>query len=280
LACCYFFAHTYTLFSLSFSATRTIGQTIQAGGIFTSAKDIEAVGIKSYKVVRGGNGDAAEWDLWALAARTSATANDDSYTTIGTAVNFQRSIVGAAKKSYTIATYFTPNIRLNTALAQDLTTSRAAAMIVLPDDRNKELTFTITIALRLYSDTTSSFRRRRLMYRDESVPLEPVNDIELQTSPVTLKVPATVQISKDGSVTVYSAPATLSVGAIAGIAAIGAAVAAAAIGLTVVVVRKHKQTAAAKADAEAALVQQGSTEFMIKEQKSAPLYPINTRVVA
>lgn len=268
-------------------ATRTIGQTIQAGGSFTSAKAIAAVGIKSYTVVRGGTGDSATWSLWdGVTGVTSTGANNDAYTTIGTNVNFQRSIVATGdKKGYTVTTWFTPNIKLNSGLAAGtLTADRLAYMIVLPDDKSKTLTFTMTIALRLYSDTTQTFRRRRLMYRDAVIPAvapEPVNDISQTTSPVSLKVPDTVQINKDGSVTVVTAPATLSVGAIAGIAAIGAAVAAAAIGLTVLVVRKHKRDAAAKADAEAALVQQGSTDFMVKQgQKEVPYYPINTRVVA
>lgn len=231
--------------------------------------------------MRSGDTSYSLWD-GALASATSADADATAdRSEMGDKVNFLRSIVASVdKKTYSIATSFTPNIKLATAAG----TSRAEHMIVLPDDKDATITFTMTMALRLYSDTTQTFeRRRRLLYRDASVPLvtaDPVNDIELQTSPVNVKVPGNVQISTDGSVTVISTPATLSVGAIAGIAAIGAAVAAASIGLAVVVVRKHKQTAAAKADAEAALVQQGSTEFMIKEQKLAPFYPINTRVVA
>ena len=250
------------LLSSTSSTLRAIGQTIVADGTFTSSKAIEAVGIKSYTVDRLNFG-ATTWQLWngALASATSTGANADAYTTIGTNVNFQRTITASGdKKTYSIATWFTPNIKLNTAIGG----SRTEHMILLPDDKAQTLTFRMTVALRIYSDTTQTFaRRRRLMYRDEAVPMVPVNDVSLQTSEVDVRVPENVQVSADGSVTVVSAPATLSVGAIAGIAAIGAAVAAAAIGLTVVIVRRRKQ-AAAEADAEQAMAQvHASTDFLV-----------------
>jgi hypothetical protein len=241
-----------------------------------SSKAVQAVGIKSYSVARTGTG-ATTWELWngdSLASATSTGANADAYTTIGTNVNFQRTITASGdKKSYSIATWFTPNIKLATTAGTD----RSLHMIVLPDDRGATLTFRMTVALRIYSDTTQTFsRRRRLMYRDAAIPMQPVSDLSLETSPVNVKVPENVQITNDGRVTVVNATGTLSVGAIAGIAAIGAAVAAAAIGLTVVIVHRKKQTAA-KADAEAAMAQtQRSTEFLVANGKSVKPFPTST----
>jgi hypothetical protein len=142
----------------------------------------------------------------------------------------------------------------------DTVASRGDYLISLPNDKGATLSFTMTLAIRLYSDTTQNFagQKRRLLYRDTTVPVittaDAVSDVEFVTSPVGLKVPENVQVSTDGSVTVLSTQNGLSTGMVAGIAAIGAVLGAAAIGLTVVLVRRKQRNAAAQADAEAAIV--------------------------
>lgn len=137
-------------------------------------------------------------------------------------------------------------------------------MIYLPADKDQLLSFTITAIIRMFADSQQTFtRRRRLLYRDVPVVSSAaVNDIELETKPVSIKVPANIQVSKDGSVTVVNSTQTLSTGAIAGIAAMGAVVAAAAIGLAVLLVKRHQKKAATRVDSEAAMVQKGSTEAL------------------
>ncbi|KAI9003442.1 hypothetical protein DFJ74DRAFT_694869 [Hyaloraphidium curvatum] len=139
-------------------------------------------------------------------------------------------------------------------------------MISLPNDRNLPLSFTITVLVRMYADTTMSFtegtvgrrRGRRLLYRDfevQEIDRAPaVHDAELVTRPVKIRVPENVQVSTDGTVTVLNVSSqTLSPGAIAGIAVVGTALAAALVAAGVLLGRRsRRRSSQIKADAEAA----------------------------
>lgn len=110
-------------------------------------------------------------------------------------------------------------------------------MIVHPHDVNKVLSFSAKLTLRLYSDVVQdnvAARRRRLMYRDASVPAvtpRAAPDVQVFTSPVS------VVVNGDAS-----SASGLSVGAIAGIA-VGCVAGIAALGVVVAVLVKRRKAA-------------------------------------
>ncbi|KAI9034097.1 hypothetical protein DFJ74DRAFT_5497 [Hyaloraphidium curvatum] len=268
--------------------SRQIGQTIEANGVFTTNKQLDAVAIKGYRVSRTQR--TGYWDLVAPAAGSALAAGSaGSPTALGTNVNFVSDIVsGDSGKQWTLRTSFTPNIKLfssvQSLLNTDVSTSQPLAMITLPDDRNLVIAYTITMLIRMYADQRQNFagqRRRRLLYRDVAVQnietAASVQDAELTTKPVTIRVPENIQVSSDGSVTVLSTSSspTLSAGAIAGIAVVGAVVAAALVALGVLLARRSKRNAEAKADAEAAAA---SADKMLAQAKLSKT--TTSRVVA
>jgi hypothetical protein len=122
---------------------------------------------------------------------------------------------------------------------------------VLPNDKNKELAFQVTLTIRLYADTRQNFagQRRRLMYRDTSVPLlrqlSAVSDLELATDPCFVQIPENIEVFKDGSITVYNV-SSVSSATIGGIVAAGAAVGAGLLIAAMVVVRQRQKKEAAR----------------------------------
>ncbi|KAI9034091.1 hypothetical protein DFJ74DRAFT_648191, partial [Hyaloraphidium curvatum] len=268
--------------------SRTIGQTVEANGVFTTNKQLDAVAIKEYRVARtGANGLSGYWSLWTAADPTALSgASTGTITTIGTNVNFVSDIDSAdSGKQWTIRTSFTPNIRLRSSELSgfDSVDDSLDAMILLPNDRNKQLSYTITMLIRMYADQRQNFagqRRRRLLYRDVEVQnietASSIQDAELVTKPVAIRVPENIQVSSDGSVTVLStSSSSLSPGAIAGIAVVAAVVAAALVALGVLLARRSKRNAEAKADAEAAAA---SADKMLAQAKLSKT--TTSRVVA
>ncbi|KAI9023224.1 hypothetical protein DFJ74DRAFT_668168 [Hyaloraphidium curvatum] len=258
--------------------SRTIGQTIEANGAFTNPKQLSAVAVKEYRVSRGDL--TGYWSLLTPAAATAtASGSAGVRTTVGENVNFVRSITPSdSDRQWSIRTSFTPNIKLYSSVQSSFGTvgSRGDYMISMPNDRNLALAYTITILLRMYADDTQNFngqRRRRLMYRDANVPeirAVSVDEKEVQTSPVTIQVPENMQVSKDGTVTTFRTSSSLSTGAIAGIAAMGAVVGAAIAGLiTLLVLRRKRRNAEAEAAAAAVEQVMGKAK---RASKSVPTY--------
>lgn len=242
------------------STSRQIGQTIKASGAFTSQKQLAGVAIKEYRVSRSDL--TGFWSMWS-AASDSATSSGAAgvATTVGSNTQFTTSIGSSnGAKNWAISTSFTPNIKMYSSVQSSFgtTDARGDYLISLPNDKGLSLSYQITLVVRLYSDSTQNFAgaKRRLLYRDTAVPVvksaAAVDDLELKTHQVGVKIPDNVSVSKDGQVTVITGQQGLSVGVIAGIAAIGAVVAGAAIGMTVLIVRRRRQQREAAADAEKA----------------------------
>lgn len=255
------------------SSSRSIGQTITAAGAFTVDKMLSAVAIKEFRVARSDL--SGFWSMWTAAGDSAtASASSGSRSAVGDNVQFGASIDPSnSGKQWAISTSFTPNIKMYSGVQSNFNTvsSRGAYLISLPNDKGQSISFRITMVVRLYADSTQTFakmRKRRFAYRDAIVQAikgaAAVSDLELTTGPVGMKVPDNIQVSKDGSVTVLQT-SSLSIGAIAGIAAMGAIVGSVLVTAGILIVRRRQRNAerAAKATVgmEAAW-QAGSTDFL------------------
>lgn len=229
--------------------TRQIGETIIATGSFTTNKKLTAVAIKDFRVSRSDL--TGFWSLWKGADSTATgDASTGTREPVGDNTQFAKSITPSdSGKAWAISTSFTPNIKLYSGVQGSFgtTAARQDYLISLPNDKGLTLAFQITLLLRLYADSTQTFaRRRRLLFRDAQVQdiksAVAVDDFQVQSKPVSISVPENIQVSKDGSVTVVKAPTSgMSTGLIAGIAAIGALVAAASIGLVSLIIVRRKR---------------------------------------
>lgn len=260
--------------------TRTIGEAITATGTFTTNKRLTAVAIQQLNVYRADLG--GYWALWAGAADAVSggdSGNAGASTQIGKNVALTATVQGTnGNKQWQIDVSFTPNIQLLDTLVDRLTAGagdRADYMITLPNDKDQLLAYRIHLFIRMYADPTQTFtnlRRRRLVFRDTPIPtiatLATVKDIDVVTEDVNVKVPANVQVSTDGSITVVQGQNGLSVGAIAGIAAVGAIVGAAAVALTIVLVKRRQQQK--KISASDGLPQT-SADFLTARSTALPL---------
>lgn len=283
-------------FDIVGSNSRTIGAKITTTGTLDTNKKIYGIALKNYRVARSGLG--GEWSLWNAGATNvvlGGAGYAGSLSDVGTNTGFVFAEPVSANNGlqWTVSASFTPNIKLYSS-AQGFTTTdlQGPYMITLPDDKGDSLSFTMTIDLRMYTDSVQPFaRKRRLLYRDAVVQtVEPaaVKDASASTRPVSIAVPQNIQVSKNGEVTVLQTSPALSVGAIAGIAVAGAIVGVAAIGMTIFVVKQQQRKAKAHTDDEIALIQSGSaTGYLTKNdvpQWKAPewhayhssgLYPSN-----
>jgi hypothetical protein len=119
------------------STTRTIGQTIEAAGSFTSNKQIAAVAIKEYRVER--EGLSGFWSMWTAAGNsaTSGASVIGTITQVGTNTQFFKDVSSSSSgKSWSISTSFTPNIRIfSTVTSLTTVASRSDYLITLPNDK-------------------------------------------------------------------------------------------------------------------------------------------------
>lgn len=256
-----------TPFDHAGDSTRTLGGAITTSGILEAKKKIVGIALKEYRVFRSDL--TGSWSLWSPGSTSvayGATGYDGSSTAIGlnTGFVFSDPVSSNGGMRWTISASFTPNIKIYTTAKNFVsTTAQGNYLIILPDDAGKLISFTTTIDLRLYTDS-QAFSRRRLLYRDAQVSLaEPagVQDASVSTSPITLTVPSSVQVSNgsEGDQTpVVKSSAGLSAGAVAGIATVGVLAGLAGIGLVGFAVWRHKrnlrQREAAHAGMEAKIV--------------------------
>lgn len=260
------------------SQTRELGQSIGIHGVFSTDKKLSAVAIHEFRVSRLDL--AGYWSMWNPASDTATEdASTGDVTPAGASTGFVKTIVAAdGNKKWSIAASFTPNIRMYSAMQTNFDTvdSRGNYLVSLPNDKGLTLSFQVTAIFRMYADQTQNFggarrrlravRRRRLVYRDQTVPsvaASAVDEMEVKTKPVDMSVPGSVSISKQGTITVSKAPSPgLSLGAIAGIAVIGSLTGVAVVGIGLLVVRRNRR----RREADEAAAQ------AVQEAMSAPHY--------
>jgi hypothetical protein len=214
------------------STTRLLGQPISASGSFSLLKKLAAVKVEAFRVSRADlTGDP--WELWNADTTNTYAIDSGSRTAIGTGTNFHRTITTSDSGfTWTVSTYFTPNIRTMSGTVSKEYADRMGEMIVLPSDNELTLSFRASLVVRLFGDSTQTpgglrRRRRRLEYREvEVASLEPAEGVEVQTRSVVVSVGNGIPVA---SVTGQQSTGLSggAVGAIVGV--VGAAIAVAGV---------------------------------------------------
>lgn len=180
-----------------FAARRTtaeVGKSIAISGNFTSPVTIKAIWMKDYRVSRSDlKGGKGYWSLWNEVG-DNYFFPDGSRTELGNKVNMQRDFKDISDgKIWQLNTFFTPNVKVTdghtTSSYDDV--ERKVAMVTMPSDKGKNLTFSVKMMIRLYYDPAellagaakSAGAARRMQYRQVSLGApQPVEDMTLETA--------------------------------------------------------------------------------------------------